>query len=137
MSSAPRPNVKDVTQAGALLHGEEQVAFADAGYQACKGGPQPRGPAWHVAMRPGKVSNSIGARAWQVIAGEIEKLKASVDTKVEHPFRVLKRQFGFTKVATAAWRRLSADPHAVRTVESVDDATAVCGCERMSARALA
>ena len=28
----------------------------------------------------------------------IEKLKAIVRAKVEHPFRVIKRQFGFTKV---------------------------------------
>jgi IS5 family transposase len=27
-----------------------------------------------------------------------EKLKASVRAKVEHPFRVIKRQFGFVKV---------------------------------------
>ena len=29
---------------------------------------------------------------------QIEKLKASVRAKVEHPFRVVKRQFGFVKV---------------------------------------
>ena len=29
---------------------------------------------------------------------KIEKLKASVRAKVEHPFRVIKRQFGHTKV---------------------------------------
>ncbi len=28
----------------------------------------------------------------------IEKAKASLRAKVEHPFRVIKRQFGFTKV---------------------------------------
>jgi transposase, IS5 family len=29
---------------------------------------------------------------------QAEKLKASVRAKVEHPFRVIKRQFGFMKV---------------------------------------
>ena len=29
---------------------------------------------------------------------QVEKLKASVRAKVEHPFRVIKCQFGFTKV---------------------------------------
>ena len=29
---------------------------------------------------------------------KIEKLKAGIRAKVEHPFRVIKRQFGFTKV---------------------------------------
>ena len=29
---------------------------------------------------------------------ELERAKASIRAKVEHPFRVLKRQFGYTKV---------------------------------------
>jgi transposase, IS5 family len=32
------------------------------------------------------------------VAERVEKMKASIRAKVEHPFRVLKRQFGFTKV---------------------------------------
>jgi hypothetical protein len=32
------------------------------------------------------------------IAQHVEKMKASIRAKVEHPFRGLKRQFGFTKV---------------------------------------
>ena len=32
------------------------------------------------------------------MAERVEKMKASIRAKVEHPFRVLKRQFGFTKV---------------------------------------
>jgi transposase, IS5 family len=29
---------------------------------------------------------------------QAEKIKASIRAKVEHPFRVLKRQFGYTRV---------------------------------------
>ncbi len=29
---------------------------------------------------------------------QVEKIKASIRAKVEHPFRVIKRQFGYTKV---------------------------------------
>ena len=32
------------------------------------------------------------------IAERLEKMKASIRAKVEHPFRVIKRQFGFLKV---------------------------------------
>ena len=32
------------------------------------------------------------------MAERVERMKASIRAKVEHPFRVLKRQFGFTKV---------------------------------------
>jgi len=33
-----------------------------------------------------------------LVAERVEKMKASIRAKVEHPFRVLKRQFGYTKV---------------------------------------
>ena len=32
------------------------------------------------------------------ITDKIEQIKASIRAKVEHPFRIIKRQFGFTKV---------------------------------------
>ncbi|MBC7437457.1 MAG: transposase, partial [Bdellovibrionales bacterium] len=54
---------------------------------------------WQVAMRPGKrkkldkANNPIDA-----LMDKIEKCKASIRAKVEHPFRVLKRQFGYVKV---------------------------------------
>ena len=32
------------------------------------------------------------------VAERVEKMKASIRAKVEHPFRVIKRQFGFTKI---------------------------------------
>ena len=47
-------NVNDVTQGHALLHGEEEVVFADAGYQGVTKRAEATGVNWHVAMRPGK-----------------------------------------------------------------------------------
>jgi IS5 family transposase len=58
-----------------------------------------KGNEWHVAMRLGKrnkldkENNLIDA-----MLNKVEKIKASFRAKVEHPFRVIKRQFGFTKV---------------------------------------
>lgn len=46
-------NVNDLTQAGALLHGEEQAASGDAGYQGVHKRPEAAGPLWQVAVRPG------------------------------------------------------------------------------------
>jgi IS5 family transposase len=80
------------------LHGEEEAAFGDAGYQGVHKRPEASGPTWHIAMRPGlrrKLNPFIESQA---IAEQIERVKASVRAKVEHPFRVLKRQFGYTKV---------------------------------------
>ena len=91
-------NVNDVTQGHGLLHGEESVVFADAGYQGAVKRPEATGVAWHVAMRPGKRRVLNKNSPWGSLLDKAEKLKASVRAKVEHPFRVVKCQFGFTKV---------------------------------------
>ena len=91
-------NTSDVTQAEALLHGEEEIAFGDAGYQGVEKRPEATMKNWLVAMRPGKRRKLDPSNPRDAIVNEIERLKASVRAKVEHPFRVIKRQFGFTKV---------------------------------------
>ena len=91
-------NVNDVTQGHGLLHGEEAVVFADAGYQGSVKRPEATGVDWHVAMRPGKRRALNKNSPWGSLLDKAEQLKASVRAKVEHPFRVIKCQFGFTKV---------------------------------------
>ena len=91
-------NVNDVTQGHGLLHGEEEVVFADAGYQGAMKRPEATGVDWKVAMRPGKRRALNKQTPWGNMLEKAEQLKASVRAKVEHPFRVLKCQFGFTKV---------------------------------------
>jgi IS5 family transposase len=91
-------NVNDVTQAGALLHGEEDAAYGDAGYRGVHKRPEAAGPVWHVAMRPGVRRKLNPFIQPEFIAEQVERAKASIRAKVEHPFRVLKRQFGYTKV---------------------------------------
>lgn len=93
-------NVNDVTQASKLVHGEETDVFADAGYQGVAKREEVQGieAHWPVALRPGKrraldKSCPIGA-----ILDKLEQVKASIRAKVEHPFRVIKRQFGYVKV---------------------------------------
>ena len=91
-------NVNDVTQGHGLLHGEESVVFADAGYQGAAKRPEATDVEWQVAMRPGKRRALDKNSPWGSLLDKAEQLKASVRAKVEHPFRVLKCQFGFTKV---------------------------------------
>jgi len=91
-------NVNDVTQGHGLLRGEEVVVFADAGYQGSVKRPEATGVNWHVAMRPGKRRALNKNSPWGRLLDKAEQLKASVRAKVEHPFRVIKCQFGFTKV---------------------------------------
>ncbi|MDH2239802.1 IS5 family transposase [Pigmentiphaga sp. GD03639] len=92
-------NVNDVLQANSLLHGQEEVVFGDAGYQGADKRPDARpGVTWRVAMRPGLRRALDESNPIDVMVKKVEKLKASVRAKVEHPFRVIKRQFGHVKV---------------------------------------
>ena len=91
-------NVNDVTQAGALLHGEETAAFGDAGYRGVAKRHEAQGPTWFVAMQPGKRKALDPSRKSARLLEKAEQLKASVRAKVEHPFRVIKQQFGYAKV---------------------------------------
>lgn len=92
-------NVNDVVEGNSLLHGEETDVFADAGYQGAHKRPDAReGTTWHVAMRPGKRKALDKTKASGQLTEQIEKIKASIRAKVEHPFRVIKQQFGHVKV---------------------------------------
>jgi IS5 family transposase len=93
-------NVNDVTQAGLLVHGEEHDVFADAGYQGVAKREDTQGilAHWHVAMRPGKRRALKKDEPMGAMLDKLEQVKARIRAKVEHPFRVIKRQFGYAKV---------------------------------------
>lgn len=91
-------NVNDVTQAGGLLHGQEKDAFGDAGYRGVSKRPEAQGPQWHVAMRATERRKLNPFIEPDMLVERLEQVKASIRAKVEHPFRVIKRQFGYTKV---------------------------------------
>ena len=92
-------HVSDIGEGNALLHGRETVAFGDAGYQGIEKRPDAKADVtWHVAMRPGKRRALDKENEADALINQAEKLKAGIRAKVEHPFRVIKRQFGFVKV---------------------------------------
>ena len=92
-------NVNDVTQAHALLHGEETDVFGDAGYQGVEKREEKQATpvTCHVAMKPGKRKALPKKTPLGELLEKLEHAKASLRAKVEHPFRILKRQFGFLK----------------------------------------
>ena len=49
-------------------------------------------------MRPGKRKALDLKQEQHQLLDEAEKIKASVRAKVEHPFRVIKQQFGYAKL---------------------------------------
>ncbi|WP_246855432.1 IS5 family transposase [Pseudomonas aeruginosa] len=92
-------NVSDVVEANSLLHGQETHGYGDAGYQGVDKRPDANDSVrWHVAMKQSKRRALDKTHPVQGLLEKLEKLKASIRAKVEHPFRVIKRQFGHVKV---------------------------------------
>lgn len=106
-------NVNDVTQASQLVHGQEADVYADAGYQGVAKRDEVQGiqANWHVAMRPGKRRALDKATPMGAVMERLEQVKASIRAKVEHPFRVIKRQFGHTKVRYRGLKKNTAQLH--------------------------
>ena len=79
-----------------LLHGDEERVWGDAGYTGIEKREehQARDVTWLVALRPGKRAQLPPTSR----LARTEKLKASVRAKGEHPFRYIKRVFGYDKV---------------------------------------
>ncbi|SDI16408.1 transposase, IS4 family /transposase, IS5 family [Pseudomonas benzenivorans] len=92
-------NVADVTQVDKLLHGEENMVGADAGYTGVEKRPEHEGRQviWQVAARRSTYKKLDKRSALYKAKRKIEKAKAQMRAKVEHPFRVIKRQFGYVK----------------------------------------
>jgi IS5 family transposase len=92
-------NVADVTQVDKLLHGAENVVCADAGYTGVEKRTEHDGREviWQIAARRSTYKKLGKRSALYKAKRKIEKAKAQVRAKVEHPFRVVKRQFGFVK----------------------------------------
>ena len=90
-------NAADVTEVANLLHGEESVVHADAGYTGASKRVEGSQITWHVAERRHKVLSIVDGPLRQAMQ-DLETLKARIRARVEHPFRVVKRQFGFQKV---------------------------------------
>lgn len=90
-------NEADIEVVDELLHGKEEVAYADAGYVGADKRVTRKKLRWEIAQRPGRIKAL--PEGGQKRAIELaEYRKASIRAKVEHPFRVIKRQFGYMKV---------------------------------------
>ena len=91
-------NTHDVTQTHALLHGQETDVHGDAGYVGAEKREENQDTAvtWHIALRPG-TRRALPETPLGQLLEKIEYAKARIRAKVEHPFRIVKRQFGYFK----------------------------------------
>ena len=89
-------NVHDVTQVHRLLHGEEARVWGDAGYVGVQKRAENLGLAvvWQVALKPGQRRKLAPGS----LEAQVEKAKASIRAKVEHPFLDVKQRFNYAKV---------------------------------------
>lgn len=96
-------NEADVEQMADLLHGKEEQIWDDSGYRGASTRVDRHDLQWHSAARPSDIAKLPEGRAKTKVQ-KAEHRKASMRAKVEHPFRVVKRQFGLVKVR---FRRLA------------------------------
>jgi transposase, IS5 family len=77
------------------------MVFADSGYRGVEKREeiQEQHPdvAWQIAMTPGKRKALNKTKLSHALRDKLEKLKVSIGARLEHPFRVIKCQFGHRK----------------------------------------
>ncbi|MBQ0960296.1 IS5 family transposase [Ideonella sp. 4Y11] len=104
--------VNDVIEANSLVRSSDHEVFADAGYQGAGKRPDARDDVtWNIAMRPGKRRMLDLAKLIEALTEELERVKAGIRARVEHPFRVVKRQFGHIKVRYRGLAKNTAQLH--------------------------
>jgi len=88
-------NEADINVAGELLHGDEHRSWGNAGYQGIEQREEhpERRVAWWIAMRPKR--KALGRRSAKA---RLERFRAQMRAKVEHPFHYVKQVFGHAKV---------------------------------------
>ena len=99
--AATSANVADVTMAGQLVRDDDKQVYGDAGYTGMwkhldeeKDAPDSR---CCVAAKRGAIKK-MDDSPMKTLLLAIEKAKASIRAKVEHPFHVIKNLFGYRKV---------------------------------------
>jgi len=107
-------NEADISQTQHLLHGEEKIVHADAGYT----GVEKRAEIiaghgaveWRVAARRGKIKEM--AQSWvKDLTVSFEKIKARTRALVEHPFHIIKNLFKHRKVRYRGLKKNTAQLH--------------------------
>jgi len=104
-------NVSDISQTHALLHGQESVVHADAGYLGVEKRAEiiehHAAVEWRVAGKRGKLKAMPESWVKDLTLG-FEKLKARARALVEHPFHIVKNLFKHRKVRYRGLRKNTA-----------------------------
>src|ERR1044072_8191984 len=91
-------NKADITQIAALLHGEEEDVFGDAGYTGADKRPELAEPDvwWNIAIKRSIIKAL--PQALRELAEPVERALSQVRAVVEHPFHIVKNLFRHKKL---------------------------------------
>ena len=105
-------NVHDITVAHRLIREDDEVVYGDSGYtgiekrEEVQGCPHLSAKEYRINRRHKSIQRMpSGCIDWEK---QIERRKSSVRSKVEHPFLIVKRYFGFAKTV---YRGLAKNTH--------------------------
>ena len=106
-------NEADITQTAALLHGQEEAVFADAGYTGADRRPElaTRDLSWNIAIKRGIVKGL--PKALRELAEPVERALAQLRAVVEHPFHIIKDLFRHRKLRYRGLAKNTAQLHAL------------------------
>lgn len=101
--TATSANVHDIDESSKLIRQDDEVVYGDSGYLGMSKRPEFKSDEhlskieYRTCMRPSsmKTSSNYNGINWEK---QIENRKSSIRCKVEHPFLIVKRQFGYAKV---------------------------------------
>lgn len=101
--TATSANVHDIDEAAKLIREDDEVMYGDSGYSGMAKRPEVvndehlSNMEFRTNVRPSslRISDTYQGINWEK---EMENRKSSTRCKVEHPFLIVKRQFGYAKV---------------------------------------
>jgi IS5 family transposase len=104
-------NEADINQMAAVLHGQEEAVFADAGYTgaAKRAEHAERKVSWNIAIKRGIIKAL--PKALRDLAEPAERALAQVRVWVEHPFHIVKNLFRHKKLRYRGLAKNTAQLH--------------------------
>jgi transposase, IS5 family len=104
-------NEADITQTAALLHGQEEDVFGDAGYTGADKRPEleNRDVSWNIAIRRSIIKAL--PKGLRDLAEPVEQALSQVRAVVEHPFHIVKNLFRHKKLRYRGLKKNTAQLH--------------------------
>ncbi len=101
--TATAANTHDIMESANLIREDDEVVYGDSGYVGIAGRDEIKGDEhlssieYRMNVRPSSIKVPAGYRGknWDK---QIENRKSATRCKVEHPFLIVKKQFGYRKV---------------------------------------